>query len=190
MVLVGGDAVLVQDEGGTLLSALDTLQVDGLGQTTTTVMREDPPAQAALAAVEGGTGIVESVIDVSSLNLDVAAATTYGDSALARAAIIGRTVKFETFHPGLQPGQLLTAFIPAAGMVDVPLLVSSVDVAVRSISQSGSAPPYVIRALGSTLLFSTLPASRRPSTRYIYTVEATELKVFGSWQKILSSVKQ
>src|SRR6266568_4700478 len=164
----GGTGSIAQDGGNTPLSGTDIGTVSYTAMYITQVQRDNLAGQAALAALEGGgTGIVENVTDVSALNLTVPAANAYGDMLNARYGILGRTVTFDTYRPGLAIGQLLPAFIPASQMNNVQLLITGVDISIRTM-----------RAPGEGAV-----------SRLVYSVTASENANLGSWQKRLASIQ-
>lgn len=162
-----GDANLAQDNAGTILQQTDLLIVSGLGTYTTDITRDNLAGQAALAALDGTTGIVEAVTDVSQLGgMNIATAQAYGDSLNARYGVLGRTVKFTTPKTGLVVGQTIPAFIPWRSMVDVQLTIISIETSPRTIKQGAGA-----------------------ANRFVYVVEASEIASTGSWQKTIAKVK-
>ena len=163
----GGNGSIAQDGGNTPLSGTDVGTVSYTAMFITQVQRDNLAGQAALAALEGGgTGIVENVTDVSALNLTVPAANAYGDMLNARYGILGRTVTFDTYRPGLAIGQLLAAFIPAAQMSNVQLLITGVDISIRMMRGPG----------GGAV------------SRLVYSVTSTENSNVMSWQRRLASI--
>src|SRR6266581_3635536 len=163
----GGTGSIAQDGGNTPLSGTDVGTVSYTAMFISQVQRDNLAGQAALAALEGGgTGIVENVTDVSALNLTVPAANAYGDMLNARYGILGRTVTFDTYRPGLAIGQLLAAFIPAAQMSNVQLLITGVDISIRTM-----------RAPGGGAV-----------SRLVYSVTASENANLMSWQRRLMSI--
>ncbi len=168
----GGNGSIAQDGGNTPLSGTDVGTVSYTAMFITQVQRDNLAGQAALALLESGglpltsTGIVENVTDVSALNLTVPAANAYGDMLNARYGILGRTVTFDTYRPGLAIGQLLAALIPAAQMSNVQLLITGVNISIRTM-----------RAPGGGAV-----------SRLVYSVTATENANLSSWQKRLASI--
>lgn len=161
------DANLQQDNSGTILQQTDLLVVAGMGTYTTDVTRDNLTGQAALAALDGSTGIVEAVTDVSQIGgMNIATANAYGDALNSRYGVLGRTVKFITPKTGLAVGQTLPAFISYRSMTDVQLTIISIETTIRTIRQGAGA-----------------------ANRYVYAVEASEVASIGSWQKTISKVK-
>jgi len=181
----GGTGSIAQDSGNTPLSGTDIGTVSYTAMFITQVQRDNLAGQAALAALEGGgTGIVENVTDVSALNLTVPAANAYGDMLNARYGILGRTVTFDTYRPGLAIGQLLPFFVLlpstygtglygtglyggiARAAANVQLLITGVDISIRTMRGPG----------GGAV------------SRLVYSVTATENANLGSWQRRLASI--
>lgn len=156
------DATIAQDTSGTLLVSTDSLVVSYTGTFTTTVVVNNTAAQATQKAVEvTGTGIVESVIDVSNVGMMYAAAVTYATQLLARFCITGRTIIFKTYRNGLAVGQLLPVFVPEENVFNSQMLITAIDITVQ-----------------------TQPNNTQ---LYGYLVTATELPNKASWQKLLAS---
>jgi len=181
----GGTGSIAQDSGNTPLSGTDIGTVSYTAMFITQVQRDNLAGQAALAALEGGgTGIVENVTDVSALNLTVPAANAYGDMLNARYGILGRTVTFDTYRPGLAIGQLLPFFVLlpstygtglygtglyggiARAAANVQLLITGVDISIRTMRGPG----------GGAV------------SRLVYSVTASENANLSSWQRRLMSI--
>ncbi len=181
----GGTGSIAQDGGNTPLSGTDIGTVSYTAMYITQVQRDNLAGQAALAALEGGgTGIVENVTDVSALNLTVPAANAYGDMLNARYGILGRTVTFDTYRPGLAIGQLLPFFVllpstygtglygtglyggSARTYTNVQLLITGVDISIRTMRGPG----------GGAV------------SRLVYSVTSTENANVMSWQRRLASI--
>jgi hypothetical protein len=127
-----GDPVIEQDAGGTVLTDVDQLSVPnytGLFDVTVTV--DDAVEQATRKAIEGGTGIVENVVDVTGQGLMKDAATTLANQLLSRYAIAGRTLIFNTSTNGIQIGQMLTVFLVEHGIWDGQFLVTQIEVTLQ-----------------------------------------------------------
>jgi hypothetical protein len=131
-----GSATINQDASGTLLQGADTLSFPLYsGSFTTSVTRNNATpgtftgtiSQQEMAAIDKTSGIVESILDVSALNLNVAAAQSYGDEVLQKNGSIGaRTLTFSTLRAGLAPGQQLTGFVPQQSCIDAQLLITQI----------------------------------------------------------------
>jgi hypothetical protein len=139
------------------------------GENTYTVTRNNTGgftgtvSQSEYAADEGGSGIVEQVEDVSSQNLNVAAAEAYGDDLLQAHGVIGRTIRFTTRRTGLRVGQYLNVFIPEHNLFDAAMLVTNIDISAVIVADGS----------GGTM-------------EYRYSTTATEGPCTGSWSKLMS----
>lgn len=159
-----GDATIAQDSSGTVLGTGDTLSVSYTGTYLTNVTVDNTAAQTALAVVEGGSGIVEIVEDVSQKNMQYAAALVYGQQLLTRYGVAGRTITFGTVRSGLQVGQILACFIPEENVWNMQALIVTIDVTLETAQVNGVT-----------------------SNLYYYLVTASELPNKGSWEKLLAS---
>jgi len=160
-VQLKGDPSIAQDSNGTVLTNTDVMTVSGTGVYITNLVIDNLASQAALAAIEGGTGIVEAVEDVTARAMDVPTATTYGNQLLARFGVIGRTFTFTTYRNGLDVGQLLPIFLPEMGVWNGQFLLSEVDISLQTQPNN-------------TVL-------------YKYLCTASEIAYAGSWQKLFAS---
>lgn len=159
---------ITQDSSQPLLSETDILAMtyrgsyaidfalDNTGQIANTI------SQAQMAAIDGTTGVTEAVEDVSQLNMDKQAATTYATQLLTRYGQIARTITFQTPHAGLSVGQSLPIFLPQYNIFDSVFLVVQMDTSVRT------------KADGSLY--------------YVYSVTASEAAALSSWTKLFSRV--
>ncbi len=119
---------IVQDSAGTVLVAVDDLQVDYIGLYPIVAVSEDLSLIAARAAAEtSGSGKVEAIIDDRTLD-EREQAFELAAAKILRNAVDSYTVKFETTRPGLAVGQLITVDGPLMGMPDgEKLLVANVQ---------------------------------------------------------------
>lgn len=158
-----GDLVIAQDASGTVITAIDTLVVSPYtGTFTMTVTVDNTTAQATLATVEGASGIVEEVEDVSKLNMYYPAALTYAQQLLARYCLTGRTIVFKTYRNGLDLLQIGTFFFPEFNLNDAQMLITEIDIAMQTQPNN-------------TVLYN-------------YIVTATELPNIVSWSKLLGTL--
>lgn len=155
-----GSTSLAQDSSQTALVTNEILTVVSIGVYPTTVTVDSTSAQSALAAVEGGSGIVEDVVDMSNVSITLAAAQTYAQQLITRYGVLGRTFTFGTYRNGLAIGQILTVFLPEQNLSDVQLLITAITVSLQTLP-------------GNLVL-------------YYYLVTGTELPNIGSWQKLLA----
>jgi len=156
-----GDSVITQDSSLTLLTSSDTIALTYLGSFPVTVTVDNVAAQQAMAAVQGGTGIVEAVEDRTGQGLNKAAALTLAAQLLARYCINGRTIQFLTARDGLDIGQYLTVFLPEHGIWDGQFQVQNVQITLQ-----------------------TQPGNK---VIYWYLVQASQLPNQGSWAKLMAS---
>jgi len=158
------DSVIEQDTSGNVLSSSDSLSIpDYEGIFVTSVVVNDTNAQAAMALLEGGTGIVENVEDHTNdvPALSIAAATTLATQLIARYAITGRTLIFNTTRPGLALGQMLTIFLPEHGIFDTAFQINQIEI--------------------------TLQKGVNDTQVWKYKITCSELPKQASWAKIIAS---
>lgn len=159
-----GDPVIEQDAGGNALLEGDLLSIPNYeGYFITSVTVDDTVAQAKLAAIEGGTGIVENVEDHTNdvPPITVETATVLATQLLARYAIAGRTLIFNTSRNGLDLGQSITIYLPEHGIVDSQFLITQIEI--------------------------TLKKGVNDTQVWWYKVTASELPKQASWAKIIAS---
>lgn len=166
-----GSTALTQDNSGTLLAKTDSLVIAYTGSYETEVVRDNATAgtfpgttsQAELAAIDLTSGIVENVLDVSGLNMTVAAVQAYGNQLLQRyGKLAARTLTFMTLRAGLAPGQQLTAFVLQQQCNNVQFLITSMSIS----AETAEVPGGVL---------------------YWYKIQATEGANLGSWVRQLAS---
>lgn len=167
-----GATGISQDNSQAALTGIQTLIVTYTGTFLQDVTRNNTGgfagtvSQSQLAAIDGTSGIVTVVEDLSqnvaTSNMTVAQAIAYGDSQLQRFGVIGRTVTFATYRQGLQPGQQLAVFIPLQTMQNAQTLITQVDTST------------IMGPDGSAI--------------YKYAITATEGPALGSWAKLAGAV--
>jgi|SRR5579859_780002 len=155
------DPVITEDAGKTVLQATDQLVVTYTGLFDVTITVDDLTEQAEQQAIEGGTGIVESVVDVTGQGYNKSAATALANQLLSRYGIAGRTLIFDTTRNGLAVGQLLSIFLPEQGIFDGQFFITQVEI--------------------------TLMKGGADSQIWWYKVTASELPKQASWAKLLAS---
>ena len=156
-----GDTNLVQDSAGKVLTGSDVLAVSYTGLFPVTIQVDDLTKQAALAATEGGTGIVEAVEDVTGQGLNKAAGINLANQLITRYGISGRTLIFTTRRNGLAIGQLLSIFLPEHGVTDGQFFITQVEV-------------FLMKNTADTQTWQ-------------YKVTASELPRQASWAKLLAT---
>lgn len=160
-----GDPVIIQDPSEVPLTTLQTLSLTGIGQFDVVVYVNNPTEQTAYAALEGGSGIVEEIETLQSLNvaqLNKAQSTSIANSLLTYYETRGKTLTFTTLHSGLSVGQLLTVFLPELGLIDQQLLINQMTITALTKSDGTLAIFYAITAISGaeigdwTQLFAAL----------------------------------
>lgn len=120
-----GDSILVFDNAS--IPGVAAIVVTYYGEYPLFVYTDDTVAINALKAVEGGTGIIETLEDDAS-------ATTRNDALaisiaqLEKFGVVGKRFPFPINNWGLKPGQMVTVDYPAYGLNNADLLVESVEV--------------------------------------------------------------
>jgi hypothetical protein len=158
-----GDSVITQDSSVTVLTSSDQIMVTYEGSFPVDITVDNLTAQATLAAVQGGTGIVEAVEDRTGQGLDKAAGTTLANQLLDRYCITGRTIQFLTSRDGLDIGQYLSVFLPEHGLWDDQLLITNVQI-------------------------QKLQTQPNNTVIYWYLVQASELPNQAGWSKLIGSL--
>jgi len=110
-----GDPNIKQDDTAAALTASDTLEITYQGLFPIIVVAEDPLAISERQAVEGGSGIYESIDDQPNLD-DREAALDVAQGALRKYARLNQIISFDTHHAGLRPGQILQVNLPTRGL--------------------------------------------------------------------------
>jgi hypothetical protein len=123
------DPHLIQDANQQVLQSTDLLQVQYTGLVPATVTIDDTTEQARVAALEGGSGIVEDVEDHSQDNpqLTTDQAIDLAQSLLNRYAIQGRQLIFDTTRNGLSLGQTLTIFFPEHAIWNGQFIITEIE---------------------------------------------------------------
>jgi prophage tail gpP-like protein len=121
-----GSVAVTQDSGGAVLSATDRVRVTYKGLYGVVAQVQDITEQAARALVEGGSGIVESVIDDKSLDTRLAAFAV-GANLLAVYATAAVKIRFVTESTVFYPGALVEVTLPEAGFAGEEALVAAVE---------------------------------------------------------------
>lgn len=153
-----GEKEITQESGNAPLTTAEYITVDYTGSSTTTKMSQDSAQQTLIAGIAGGTGIVDNVEDGTGLN--ETAGQEVADARIRQYAVLSRDWSFSTGRGGLQPGQMLYAFVPEFSMPNL----SMYDVA------------FFITEVTTTL------AQRADTSVYgTYDVSCTEGPPLGSW---------
>lgn len=121
-----GSNSVSQASTGTVLGEADRVRVVYTGFFDVVARVDDAPKQLARASVEGGSGIIESVLqDRTSTSAD-AAFQLAGEllSYWARPSVV---VRFATRDSTFRPGQALAVSLPEAGLSSMGALVATVE---------------------------------------------------------------
>ncbi|MDA8212155.1 MAG: hypothetical protein M0021_09800 [Clostridia bacterium] len=102
-----GEKEITQDDAATPLASTDILDVTYQGLFPIILVSQSDSEISSRQAVEGGTGVYESIEDDQSIDSENLA-TQKADGLLRRFGRIPRIVEFETDTAGLAAGQLIT----------------------------------------------------------------------------------
>ncbi len=120
-----GESELTQDDAAAALTSADTLAATYTGEYPLIVVSSNDNAIAARAAVEGGSGVYEEIIDDESLDT-VDLANDKAAALLRRYGRIPERIDFQTDTTGLRAGQLVSILSPDNG-VDGDYFIESID---------------------------------------------------------------
>jgi hypothetical protein len=151
--------VIEQDSVSVVLQDTDVLSIAYTGLFDVTVVVDNLAEQAARKNIEGGTGIIESIVDMTGKGMLKSEAIALANQLIARYAIQGRTLIFDTSRPGLAIGQVLTIFLPEHGIWDGQFYIQSIEITLR-------------KGVGDTQI-------------WWYKVTASELPKKASWAKLI-----
>lgn len=102
---------IVRDDSGAPLSSADALSVTYVGRYPSVVEAQIDAEVAARMAIEGGTGVYQSLKTDRNLN-DILAQTNLAKSLLVRYGFIPVQLKIVTDVIGIRSGQLITCNFP------------------------------------------------------------------------------
>jgi hypothetical protein len=137
-----GEAVLSQDTTATPLDDGVVIDIDYNGQEQVVAVSNNVSQQTALAAIDGTSGIVEKTESIPGLSQ--AAAQQVADARISQYAILSRDWKFTTTRAGLQPGHLLSVFVPEYNLLDQEFLVTDVTITIRQATDTSGNPDVLI----------------------------------------------
>jgi hypothetical protein len=158
-----GDNALTQDDNDPPLVSNQMLEVLATGQKTTYSQYDDPSAQAIIAAMEGGSGIVENVEDGNGISK--VAADALARSRVERYRVRGKVLNARTRKAGLEPGMLLSVHLPEHGIIDGLFLVRNVKTTYRTQADESTG---------------------QPTQRGWYDIEAVSGPDIGSWTQLFA----
>ena len=156
-----GSTSISQDPNATKIASGVILTFVYIGTYVGTVTRDNTAEQAARAAIEGNSGIVEVIIDGATIfgsRIQVTApqAQVYGDGYLARFGNNNAvTLSCTTSRAGLAKGMLLPVQIPEHGLINRQLLI--------------------------TRLVTTAVQKADSNVQYFYALEATDGASIQQW---------
>lgn len=141
-----GDRELTQDDGAAAVGAGVAVALTYQGMFPILLAATSESQVAAMKAVEGGTGVYESIRDEPNIDTE-AMATQDADALLRKYARIPKIIAFETDTDGLAAGQLITVTIPAHGLAGSFLIES-----VQARDINGKTVQYSVKALDGEAL--------------------------------------
>jgi len=154
-----GSSVISQDPNAIPVTPGFSINVNYKAQIAVVEMYQDATEQTNYAAIEGGSGIVESIVSLTSLNK--AAADLQAQSDVTKYKARGRTFVYETLRSGITTGQLVAAWCPEFGLTNAQMLVSKLDTTYYYNAQVGDYQPR-------------------------YKAELVEGPIIGDWTKLLA----
>jgi hypothetical protein len=136
-----GTNLISQDYTASPLPAGSVLEVSYVGQYGQDVTVDDDAGIAARALVDGTSGIVESVDDVS-LIMNETEATTYATNLLTTFMASTQILTFRTRKSGLLEGMNLTVNLPKLGLSSVAMFITSLSISEGGPDASGAIVYY------------------------------------------------
>jgi hypothetical protein len=121
-----GSPDISQDNAGTKLISTDTLAVTYIGQYPTVILSSNDAQVGYEAGLDGSTGKVEEV-EADSTITSLANGYAEAGQLLTRYATQGTQLQFNTLTPGFAPGQLITVNLPDHNLINVQMLIESVN---------------------------------------------------------------
>ena len=123
----GGDPTITQDSGGTPLRDIDRIRITYQGEFPILIVSRNNTAILDRQAIETvGTGIVEDVRNEPQQSTREAAFQLAAQLLEKYSVEDSRVLKYRTWKPGLQPGQIQTVDLPDYGMTDTEVLITQV----------------------------------------------------------------
>jgi hypothetical protein len=123
-----GNNTITQDSSQTVLTSSDTLEVHYTPQLPSTASAQSSSQIAAQRALDGTTGIVESVLKDTNIALQ-ADGVTEAKQLLNIYSPYGTRFTFTTQATGYYPGQQITVTYAAFGFSSSKMLIESVHIA-------------------------------------------------------------
>ena len=125
-----GDPIIVHDDGEVVLTSTDRVRITYRGRFDVVVRSHDQAAVTERQGVEGGTGIVEDVHQVSAVD-NRAQAFELAAEKLNRYAHVNQVLRFATRRPGLRPGHEINVTLAQHGLDGENMLIESVQITDR-----------------------------------------------------------
>lgn len=183
-----GSNALTQDEAEGVLVSTDVLEISFKGLYPIIVVADDPAEISSRKTAEGGTGIHEALDQEPNIDTQ-SAAFDFAQGKLDRFGYIPKIVTWNTTHPGLKAGQLISITNAQKGLAG-DFLVESV-----SARDAGNITRYDIKALdGSALggweqLFKTLLQGGKQLVirENEVLVLLNSIYELGNWSEVLNS---
>ena len=152
-----GDSVIVFDVGS--VPGAVAVVISYIGEYDIMVQAEDAAEIASRVAIEGGTGLIESISDEPYL-VTSESALEQAQAMLVKFGVIGQQFTFAHSTWGLAPGELITMTVSEYGLAATSLLVESITI--TEFAPDTMAPEDTDYSL-------------------LYTVKAIEGPVMGDW---------
>ena len=105
------DNTITQLSSATKLTASDVLKIEYYGKYAITVKSADYEAIAAMAAIDGSSGIVEETLEDAAI-LSRIDGLAKANALLDLFAVDGKVISWESLTSGFEAGQLITITIP------------------------------------------------------------------------------
>jgi len=153
-----GQNSLSQDSSQTPPTDQQLIAITYIARVPYTSMRESASQQAALALIDGTSGIIEGSEDCGGRSK--AEADTIAQARIDQYAILSVDWSYQTERSGLAPGNLQSIFVPEFGQVDVDVLITAIK--------------------------TSIWADVSGALNYLFDVSTTSGPNIGSWQRIFA----
>lgn len=118
---------ITQDQSGVPITDVNTLDVDYRGYFPILVVADSGSAISKRKAVEGGTGIYESIDQDASID-SATAALDIANGKLRKYARLSKEITFETDKAGLQAGQIINVTQSIHNITSAEFLIDNVTI--------------------------------------------------------------
>lgn len=123
------------------LSSNDRVKIVYIGQFDTVIITQLPYEIERLKNVEGSTGIVEAIEDVTGFSTRNDT-LHYANALLNKYGQISKSIVFDTVESGLAPGQSVNVTLPIYGVIDESMVIESIE-----ITSEAQRPLYKVQAV-------------------------------------------